>query len=129
MNWGRGLFRLWVVLSALWVAICVAIIIIDGRLLETNMTYEIESRFKERYEVVAPARATESEVVAFAEQNKRTDCTESNTGPWCSYPAKLQMPPNPFDWFSVYLGFGVPAAALLLGADLHSAFSGFRRAA
>ncbi|KRR09561.1 hypothetical protein CQ12_13825 [Bradyrhizobium jicamae] len=120
---------MWVIFSALWVAICATIVIIDGRLLEANKTYEIEGRFKERYEVVAPARATESEVVAFVEQNKRSDCTENKTGPWCSYPMKLQMPRNSFDWFFVYLGTGVPAASLLLGAGLYWAFSGFRRAA
>jgi hypothetical protein len=33
VNWGRGLFRLWVIFSAFWIAICAAIVVIDGRLL------------------------------------------------------------------------------------------------
>jgi hypothetical protein len=54
VNWGRGLFRLWVIFSALWIAVLSAIFIKDGHLLEANKTYDIEGRFKEKYEVVAP---------------------------------------------------------------------------
>jgi len=71
VNWGRGLFRLWVIFSALWIAVLSAIFIMDGRLLEANKTYEIEGRLKEKYEVVAPPNTSPAEVVAFTEQNKR----------------------------------------------------------
>jgi hypothetical protein len=128
VNWGRGLFRLWVIFSALWIAICAAIVVIEARLLDPTKTYEIEGRSKERYDVVAPASATELEAVAFAEKNRRTDCTEGKTGPWCSYPVKLYMPHNPIDWFFVYLGLGLPVMVLILGVGLSWAFSGFRRA-
>ena len=97
MNWGRGLFRLWVIFSALWIAVLSAIFIVDGHLLEANKTYDIEGRFKEKYEVVAPPNASPAEVVAFAEENKRTDCSENKSGPWCDYPAKLQMPRKPIE--------------------------------
>lgn len=129
MNWGRGLFRLWVVLAGGWLMICGAIAVADGRWLEADKTYEVEGRFKERYEITAPARATESEVVAFAQKNQRSECTEIKTGPWCSHPVKLQMPRGPFDWFLVYTAVGAPVVVLLLGAALYWAVSGFRRSA
>jgi hypothetical protein len=128
VNWGRGLFRLWLILSAFWIAGCAAIVIVDGHLLEANKTYEVEGRLKEKYEVVAPPSATLAEVVAFAQQNQRADCSESKTGPWCSYPVKLQMPGKAIDPVAIYLALGVPAGALLIGGALYWALSGFRRA-
>jgi hypothetical protein len=127
VNWGRGLFRLWVIFSALWIAVLSAIFIEDGHLLEANKTYEIEGRLKEKYEVVAPPNASAAEVVAFTEQNKRTDCTENKSGPWCDYAAKLQMPRKPIDPTMIYAALGVPAGTLLIGAALYWALSGFRR--
>src|SRR3984893_16828082 len=71
VNWGRGLFRLWVIFSALWIAVLSAIFIKDGHLLEANKTYDIEGRLKEKYEVVTPPNTSPAEVVGFTEQNKR----------------------------------------------------------
>ena len=127
MNWGRGLFRLWLILSAFWIAICAAIIIFDGHLLEANKTYDIEGRFKEKYEVVAPPSATETEVVAFAQQNQRADCAEGKTGPWCNYPLKLQMPSKAINPIAIYIALGVPAGTLVIGGALYWALLGFRR--
>ena len=58
MNWGRGLFRLWVIFSALWIAGLSAIFIRGRDLLEANKTYDVEGRFKEKYEVVAPSNVS-----------------------------------------------------------------------
>ena len=127
MNWGRGLFRLWVILSLLWIAGLSAIFIADEHLLEANKTYEVEGRFKERYEVVAPPNASQEAVIAFAQQNARIDCSESKRGPWCDHPVKLQMPREEIKLTAIYLAFGVPAAALLVGYGLFWALSGFRR--
>jgi hypothetical protein len=118
---------LWLILSAFWIAVCAAVVIVDGHLLEANKTYEIEGRLKERYDIVAPPNATPAEVVAFAEQNKRTDCSESKSGPWCSYPVKLQMPGKSIDPVAIYAALGVPAGALLIGGALYWALTGFRR--
>ncbi len=103
MNWGRGLFRLWVIFSVLWIAIFSTVFVTSEHLLEANKTYEVEGRFKEKYEIVAPANATQSEVVAFAKQNKRSDCSEDKSGPWCNYPVKLQMTPQPIDPTAIYI--------------------------
>lgn len=125
MNWRRGLFRMWLLLSSLWLATCAAIVIIDARLFEPTKTYEIGGRSKERYEITAPAYVTEAQVVAFAKQNERSDCT-SSTGPWCSYPLKLQMPGRPVEWALIYVGVGVPAVLLLIGSGFYWAFAGFK---
>jgi hypothetical protein len=127
VNWGRGLFRLWVIFSALWIAVFSAIFIVDGHLLEANKTYDIEGRFKEKYEVVAPSNVSPEQAVAFAQQNQRTDCSENKRGPWCDYPVKLQMPRKATDPTMIYVALGVPAGTLLIGAALYWALSGFRR--
>lgn len=127
MNWGRGLFRSWVIFSALWIAGLAALFIMDDHLLEANETYQIEGRFKETYEVVAPPNVTPEQVVAFAQQNQRTDCSENKRGPWCDFPAKLQMPRKAMDLIMLSLAFGLPAAAFLIGAGSFWALSGFRR--
>ncbi len=127
MNWGRGLFRLWVIVSVLWIAVLSAMFVKDEHLLEANKTYDVEGRFKEKYEVVAPPNASLEQVVAFAQQNQRTDCSEIKTGPWCDYPVKLQMPRKAMDPALIYVALGGPAVALLIGSGFFWALSGFRR--
>jgi len=70
VNWGRGLFRLRVIFSVLWIAVFSTVFVTSEHLFEANKTYEVEG-FKEKYEIVAPANATQSEVVAFAKQAVR----------------------------------------------------------
>jgi hypothetical protein len=53
-----------------------------------------------------------AEVGAFAQQNQRADCSESKTGPWCSYPLKLEMPRKAIDPVAIYVALGVPAGPL-----------------
>jgi hypothetical protein len=127
VNLGRGLFRLWVILSGFWIAVCAAIVVLDGHLLEPKKTYDIEGPSKEKYEVLAPPNASEAEVVVFAQSNQRTDCSQGKTGPWCNYPVKLEMPRKPIDPVAIYLAIGVPAGALLIGRAFYWALSGFRR--
>ncbi|MCA1533846.1 hypothetical protein I6F21_14885 [Bradyrhizobium sp. NBAIM03] len=127
MNWGRGLFRLWVIFSAIWITGLLAIYIAEAHLLEAKRTFEVEGPAKEKYEILAPPNATEAEVVAFAQQNPRTDCSANKSGPWCSYPAKLEMPRKPIDLLAIYLAVGVPVGTLLVGGGFYWALSGFRR--
>ena len=128
MNWGRGLFRLWVIFSALWIAVLSAIFIVDGHLFEANKTFDIEGRFKERYVVLAPPNASREEVIAFVEKNQRKECTGNESEPWCLFPVELQMPRKAtMDPTMIYLALGVPAGALLIGGGFFWALSGFRR--
>lgn len=110
-----------------WIAVCAAIVIVDGHMLEANKAYEIGGRLKEECEIVAPPSGTLAKVAAFAEQNKRPDCSESKVGPWCSYPVKLQMPGKSIGPVAIYVALGVRARALLIGGALYWALSGFRR--
>jgi hypothetical protein len=127
VNWGRGLFRLWVIFSALWIGVLSTIFVVDQHLLEKNGTYEIEGPFKEKYEIVAPPNTFATEIDAFLKQHRRADCSEEKTGPWCSYPVKLEMPSKAIDPSMIYVAIGVPAGALLIGAALYWALLGFRR--
>lgn len=115
------------ILSALWIAALSAIFVAETRLLEAKKTFEVEGPAKEKYEILAPPGTSESEVVAFAQKNPRADCSATKSGPWCDYPAKLEMPRKPIDLLSIYLAIGVPAGALLIGGGLYWALSGFRR--
>ena len=123
------MLRLWVMLSILWIAAISAITITDTGFLEANKTFEIEGRFKEKYEVMAPSRTTESEAVAFAQSNIRNDCIDGKTGPWCNYPLKLEMPRKPINSLAIYLALGIPAGVFLIGGGFYWALSGFRRSA
>jgi hypothetical protein len=102
-----------------------------GRGYEATKTYEVEGRFNERYDVVAPVSASMEEVVAFTKQNPRPECSEGKTGPWCSYPVTLRMPLKTtgptLDPTIIYVALGVPAGALLIGWAFFWALSGFRR--
>lgn len=127
MNWARGLFRLWLLVSALWVAGW-GVVMFDRGNFSPNKTFEIEGPNKEKYEVIAPATTTEAGALAFVQANKRADCSQ-NSGPWCIYPVKLKMPEDPIDSAAVYAAIGVPTAVFLLGAALFWAISGFRQRA
>jgi hypothetical protein len=121
VNWGRGLFRLWVIFSVLWIAVFSTVFVTSEHLLEGNKTYEVEGRFKEKYEIEAPGNATKDEVVAFAQLNKRSDCSDGKSGPWCSYPVKLQMPPQPIDPTAIYIALAVPAGIAPCSVELYEA--------
>jgi hypothetical protein len=127
VNWGRGLFRLWLVLSALWIAVLSVVLVKDEHLFKATNKFEVEGRFKEKYEIVAPPNATETEIADFVLRNQRTDCSESKNGPWCDFPVKLQMPRKPVNPTPIYVALAVPMGALLIGCGLYWALSGFRR--
>lgn len=127
MNWKRGLFRVWLLFSALWIAACVGLGIVTGRMLEANRTYEIIGPNNERVDIVAPPTATNADVIAFYKQNQRPDCSKDKTGPWCDHPVQLKMPGKQFPPFLIYLALGVPIATFILGGSLYWALAGFSR--
>jgi hypothetical protein len=106
MNWRRGLFRLWIVGSALFV-IAVAFV-----------SY---SEIKEEFEDAASASASVTD---------RPVTRQDSVDPWAEFsprrpvtdPAlikRLNRTPNP--WATL----GIPLVVLVLGASLVWAFSGF----
>jgi hypothetical protein len=95
MNIRRGLFRLWVLSSALWALACVSIAAVDGRWLEHNRVYEIVDPNDGKYEVEAPANVSQEGVVDYVQKAvgpkwARAECTPR--GPWCNDPIQLKMP-------------------------------------
>lgn len=114
-------------MSAIWIVLCMAWIIVTSRLLENNRTFELIGEHNERYEVIAPPTASQNDVLAFVKQNQRTDCTAAKTGPWCDYPAKLTMPRRALPLGILYAAFGFPAALFMLGGGLYWALRGFRK--
>jgi hypothetical protein len=98
MNWRRGLFRLWIVGSALFV-LAVAFVSYG----------EIKKQFDDAATVAAHQTATEP-----VEQ-------------WTDYEVGIGPPLAPWKTLGVWTGiaFGIPLVVLVLGSALVWAFSGF----
>ena len=114
MNWRRGLFRLWIVGTALFV-IAVAFVSyseikaqFDDAL--KNTTFEVQAPDGRTLEVQAPDMETAKAMVRTLSEGFIIDKLPN---PW----ATLGL------WASI--AFGIPLAVLALGASLVWAFSGF----
>ena len=127
MNWARGLFRLWLTLSVLWIGGIFSIVALDGGFSTKTKVFDVEGSAKARYQVTAPAPTTPEEVVGFAKLHPREDCNQNNAGPWCQYPVKLEMPAKEFNKAPLYAALGLPVFVLFAGAGLYWALAGFRR--
>jgi hypothetical protein len=108
MNWRRGLFRLWIVGSVLFV-IAVAVISY-GDIKEQFDAARLEA-IRSQLDTSRPLpQWTDDELRAYIAMPKQITPTAI---PW----ATLEM------WVSI--AFGIPLAVLVLGASLVWAFSGF----
>src|SRR5262245_51044184 len=101
MNWRRGLFRLWIVGSVLFV-IAVA--------------YFSYSEIKRQFDDAALIAANQAAMAASLPVKSRTD-----------YEVGIGPPPAPWATLGRWaaIAFGIPLAVLVLGASLVWAFSGF----
>lgn len=132
MNFRRGLFRFWILLSALWVVTCTTVAALDSHWFDRNSVYEIAGPNGGKYEVEAPATASTEAVVAYVKQTvdldkPRPECTKEKWGPWCDYPLRLKMPRT--DDYTKLMAVAAlpPIALLLLGASLYWVFAGFKQ--
>jgi hypothetical protein len=115
MNWRRGLFRLWIVGSALFV-LAVAFVSYGeikqqfDTALKPNMTFEVERPDGSTLDIQAPDMETAKAMVRMLAEGFIID-----------------KPPNPWATLGVWAGiaFGVPLVVLVLGSSLVWAFSGF----
>jgi hypothetical protein len=131
MNIRRGLFRLWILFSALWALACVSIAAVDGHWLERNRVYEIVDPNGGKYEVEAPANVSKEDVVDYVKKAvgskwERAECTPR--GPWwCDDPILLKMPRT--DNFTRLIMVVVlpPIVIFVLGVSLYWALAGFKR--
>jgi hypothetical protein len=104
LNWTRGLFRLWVLLSVLWIAGVAALASRDPWL------------------VTSYTRAPTAEEIK--------DCNDKTPGPWCkdSFVAEPTALERAYEirWYGVG-AFGAPIAVLLFGLAGRWVLAGFKR--
>jgi len=123
MNWRLGLFRLWIVGTALFV-LAVAFVSYSqikaqfDAALKSNTTFEVQAPDGRTFEVQAPDKQTATAMI-------KTMIETLPEGFVLDKP--LLFAPNPWatlGWWAT-IAFGVPLAVLVLGASLVWAFSGF----
>jgi hypothetical protein len=93
MNWNRGLFRLWIVLSVVWLALAGT----GAAIIWTNDT---------------PARSFAAAVLRYDTDCHRAD--GSKPGPWCDVPPVRGAAPMPDGLYAGMLA-GPPLLLLILG--------------
>ena len=103
LNWTRGLFRLWVLLSVLWIVGVTAL------------------AWSDPWRVTAYGRAPTAEEVK--------GCNEKTPGPWCKdwfvWEPTVQERAFHLRWYGA-AAFGVPFVVLLLGVSGRWVLAGFK---
>jgi hypothetical protein len=94
MNWRVGLFRIWVLFAALWIAACAAYGFVEWK--NSTAKYEVTDPSGTKFIVRAPGGVAESDIWAFVRDHhvakqRMADC-EKNHGPWCDAAMDLEMP-------------------------------------
>jgi len=123
MNWRRGLFRLWIVGTVLFV-LAVAFFSYSeikaqfDATLKPNTTFEVQAPDGRTFEVQAPDRQTATAMI-------KTMIETLPEGFVLDKP--LLFAPKPWATLGMWAGiaFGIPLVVLVLGASLVWAFSGF----
>src|SRR5262249_35924951 len=125
MNWRRGLFRLWIVGSVLFV---IAVAFVSYRDIKAEFDRPKPNKI---FEVQAP----EGRTFGLKAPDMQTAAAIANKLPKGFVPDKPLLTdydvfaPDPKPWASVAwvagIAFGIPLVVLILGSSLVSAFSGF----
>jgi hypothetical protein len=129
MNWRVGLFRIWIILSVLWIGAWGYYGFTQWR----GSTYEVTDPTGLKFEVNAPKDTPQADVVAFIQQSdvakqRQADCSKER-GPWCEFALSLQMP-NKLNLSRVLLSaIAGPVALLFAGLAWFWIVSGFRQTA
>ena len=134
MNVRRGLFRLWVLVTAFWLLGCIWFGATNWHWFEANRVYEVANTNDEKYQVEAPPDTPPDEIVLFLQKSAgskllRKECEKDWRGPWCDVFTSFKMPRQYFTWQYLTASIGGPLFLLMVGSALYWAFSGFRRAA
>jgi hypothetical protein len=110
MNWRRGLFRLWIVGSALFVIAIAFISYGDIKEKFNNEMFEVQLEDGRTFQVRAPDMETATAKVRAQPEG-----------------FIIEEPPSPWTTLEMWAGIalGIPLAVLALGAFLMWAFSGF----
>ena len=130
MNWRKGLFRAWIVFSVLWLTAWGVFGFLGWR---DRATFEFTDPDGLKFDVTAPARTSIDEAFEFLHnsdfyQKRRDDCTKDH-GPWCSYPATMEMPNTFALWPVLIETLAGPPIFLVIGIAALWVAAGFKRSA
>ena len=134
MNMWRRLFRVWVLLTAIWLVGCVWFGASNWHWFQPSRVYEVADTNDEKYRVDVPPGTPEDEVALFVQKSAgskwlRKECAKDRSAPWCDVAGSFQMPRQYFTWQYLAVSIGGPLSLLMVGSALYWAFSGFRRSA
>ena len=132
MDARRRFFRLWIVLTAIWLFGGLWFGATKWHWFEATRTYEIADGNDEKYRVEVDPDSTDDEILGFVQRSAgskwlRKQCAKDARGPWCDVVTSLKMPKQYFTWQYLAVLIGAPLSLLMAGYALQSAFTGFRR--
>jgi hypothetical protein len=132
MNWRAGLFRIWILVSAVWIAAWAIWAIRFSEWKNWPATYEITDPSGLKFTVHAPRGTSESDVVDFVrssnEAKKRQEDCAKKRAPSCDYAVPLGMP-GEYTWLIPVIAFAVggPLIVFCFGLACFWVASGFRQ--
>jgi hypothetical protein len=134
MGGRRGLFGLWILVTAMWLSGCVWFGATHWHWFETSRVHQIADANDEKYRVEIPPDAADDEVLEFVQKAAgskwlRKQCAKDRRGPWCDVVTSLKMPRQYFTWQYLAVSIGGTLALLTVGFALYWPLSGFRRSA
>ena len=135
MNGWRGLFRLWIVVTAVWLLGCLWFGATTWHWFEASRFHEVADANDEKYRVEIPPDSADDEILAFVQKSAgskwlRKQCARDRRGPWCDVVTSLKMPRQYFTWPYLAVSGGVTLLLLMVGSALYWGRSDlFRRSA
>ena len=134
MHERRGVFWLWLLATAIWIAGSIAFGTTRFHWFEPAQISEVADPNDEKYRVEIDPASTDDEILAFVQKAAgskwlRKQCAKDIRGPWCDVVTSLKMPRQYFTWQYLALSIGGLLALLLVGSALFLKSFGFRRAA
>jgi hypothetical protein len=130
MNWRKGLFRTWIVFSVLWLTVWGVFGFLG---LRDKTTFEFTDPTGLKFDVTAPVGTSLDEAFAFLHnsdfyQKRRDDCAKDH-GPWCNFPATMEMPNTFALWPLLLKTLAGPPIFLVIGIAALWVAAGFKRSA
>lgn len=134
MNGWRGLFRLWILVTGIWLAGCLWFGATKWHWFESARFHEVADANDEKYRVEIPPDADDEDVLEFVQKAAgskwlRKQCAKDRRGPWCDVVTSLKMPRQYFSWQYLAVSIGVPLSLLMAGAAFYWPRSGTARSA
>ena len=131
---GRELFRLWVIVTALWLMGCIWFGATNWHWFQPGRVYEVADTNDEKYRVEAPPGTPEDAAALFVQKSAgskwlRKECAKDRRGPWCDVVTSFQMPRQYFSWQYLAVSIGGALALLMVGFAFYWPPSAFRRSA